>query len=177
MKTKFFRSILVLAVLLVAIVPTVLADNGTDSSALREAVTLDGVRAHQAALQTVANNNGGTRVAGTLGHDQSAEYVFDLLDAAGYNVSYQPFTFPFFQELTPAELEQTAPGALTYTYGVDFLTMDYSGSGDVTAAVQAVDLLLPPTGGSTSGCEGDFTEVGSGTILPDRKSTRLNSSH
>ena len=170
MKTKLFRSFLVLAVLLVAIVPTVLADNGTDSSALREAVTLDGVRAHQAALQTVANNNGGTRVAGTAGHDLSAAYVRDQMLAAGYNVSYQPFTFPFFQELTPATLAQTAPGSVSYTYLVDFFTMDYSGSADVTAAVQAVDLLLPPTGGSTSGCDGEFTEVGAGgfgNIVPD----------
>jgi len=48
--------------------------------------------------------------------------------------------------------------------------MDYSGSADVTAAVQAVDLLLPPTGGSTSGCDGDYTEVGAGgfgNIVPD----------
>ncbi len=33
--------------------------------------------------------------------------------------------------------------------------MDYSGSGDVTASLQAVDLDLPPTGASTSGCESD----------------------
>jgi Zn-dependent M28 family amino/carboxypeptidase len=48
--------------------------------------------------------------------------------------------------------------------------MSYSGSGDVTAGVQAVDLLLPPTGGSTSGCDGAFAEVGAGgfgNIVPD----------
>jgi Zn-dependent M28 family amino/carboxypeptidase len=170
MRTKIFRTLLVLTVLLVTIVPTALADNGTDSTALRNAVTLGGVRAHQQEFQDIADANGDTRVAGTAGHDLSAEYVFNLLDGAGYNVSYQPFDFAFFEELTPSQLEQTAPGAEVYTYLDDFFTMDYSGSGDVTATVQAVDLLLPPTGGSTSGCDGDFAEVGAGgfgNTVPD----------
>ncbi len=156
------RVALVSTLLMLIVVPLASADNGTDSSALRAAVTVEGIRAHQQAFQVIANNNGGVRVAGTAGHDDSATYVHDLLVGAGYIVSYQPFNFDFFQELTPAILEQTAPGSVSYTYSVDFLTMDYSGSGNVTAAVQAVDLLLPPTGGSTSGCDGAFTEVGAG---------------
>jgi Zn-dependent M28 family amino/carboxypeptidase len=153
-------------------VPLVSADNGTDSTALRDAVTVAGVRTHQQAFQDIANANGGTRVAGAAGHDASAEYVFDLLDAAGYSVSYQEFPFDFFQELTPATLEQTAPGAVSYTYGVDFFTMDYSGSGNVTAGVQAVDLLLPPVGGSTSGCEAsDFSGFVNGRIALIQRGT------
>jgi len=43
--------------------------------------------------------------------------------------------------------------------------MNFSGSGDVTASVQAVDLNIPPTGGSTSGCEAaDFTGFTAGNI-------------
>src|SRR5512145_1351998 len=38
---------------------------------LLECVTLDGVRRHQAELQAIADANGGTRVSGTLGYDQS----------------------------------------------------------------------------------------------------------
>ncbi len=155
-------SVVGLIVMLIGI-PLASADNGTDSSALRAAVTVAGIRAHQQEFQDIATANGSTRVAGAAGHDQSAEYVFDLLDAAGYNVSYQPFTFPFFQELTPAILEQTAPGTVSYGYGVDFFTMDYSGSADVTASVTAVDLVLAlPRAPVTSGCDGDYTEVGAG---------------
>jgi hypothetical protein len=40
----------------------------TDSSALREAVTLAGVRAHQAEFQAFANQSDGTREASTLGY-------------------------------------------------------------------------------------------------------------
>ena len=39
----------------------------TDSSALREAVTLEAIRAHQSALADIAAANGGTRDAGTPG--------------------------------------------------------------------------------------------------------------
>jgi Zn-dependent M28 family amino/carboxypeptidase len=172
MKTKLFRSFIVLAILLVAIVPTAFADNGTDSSALRAAVTLAGVRSHQAAFQAIANANGGVRTAGTAGYDASAAYVYSQLAAAGYNVSYQNFNYDFFQELSPSVLEQTSPNAVTYTYDTDYLTMDYSGSGDVTAAVQAVDLLLPPTGGSTSGCEAaDFAGFTPGMIALIQRGT------
>ena len=45
------------------------------STGLRKAVTLAGVREHQAALQGIADLNGGTRVSGTAGFNASADYV------------------------------------------------------------------------------------------------------
>jgi len=114
-KTLVIQIAVVALVATLVAVPLVSADNGTDSTALRDAVTFAGVRAHQQAFQGFADANGGTRVAGTAGYDASAAYVHDSLEQAGYNVSYQQFDFDFFQELTPAELEQTAPGAVTYT--------------------------------------------------------------
>jgi Zn-dependent M28 family amino/carboxypeptidase len=77
---------------------------------------------------------------------------------------------PFFQELSPAELEQTAPVPTVYPYfdGAGFATMDYSGSGDVTAIAEGVDLVLPPgadANTSTSGCESaDFAGFTAGNI-------------
>jgi hypothetical protein len=51
---------------------------------LLECVSLDGVREHQAAFQKIADNSSdpvypGTRAAGTVGYDESVEYVADLL--------------------------------------------------------------------------------------------------
>jgi len=156
----------------IIVASTALAAVQVNTAPLRSAVTLTGVRAHQAALQTIADTNGGTRVAGSSGHDQSAAYVGGLLDAAGYEVTYQSFEFAFFEEVTPATLEQTAPGSVTYVPDLDFITMDYSGSGDVTAGVQAVDLNLPSTGGSTSGCEAsDFTGFTAGGIALIQRGT------
>ena len=58
-------------------------------------VTLEGVRAHQAALQAIATANGGTRAAGTPGYTESVEYVSGLLEDAGYEVTLSPFQFIF----------------------------------------------------------------------------------
>ena len=63
------------------------ADNGTDTSALRNAVTVNGILAHENAFQSIANANGGTRAAGTPGYEASGRYVEGLLRAAGYSVT------------------------------------------------------------------------------------------
>jgi Zn-dependent M28 family amino/carboxypeptidase len=57
---------------------------------------------------------------------------------------------------------------------VDFRTMTYSGSGNVTAPVQGVDLVLPPSPkpSSTSGCEAsDFAGFTSGNIALIQRGT------
>ncbi|HWC69245.1 MAG TPA: M28 family peptidase [Acidimicrobiales bacterium] len=126
--------------------------NNNTIAKLLECVTLEGVRAHQAAFQAIAANNDdefypGTRAAGTEGYDESVEYVAGLLEAAGYTVTLEEVEFQF---VFPALLQQLTPPSPPYETG----TFTNSGSGDVTANVVGVDLLLPSTGGSTSGCEG-----------------------
>ena len=110
---------------------------------LLECVTLDGVREHQSALQAIADDNNGTRVSGTAGYDESADYVVGRLAAAGWKVTTQPFDFQTFISLTPSVLEQVSPapvGPLPHNI------MAYSGSADVTAAVSV------PTG-DFRGCQ------------------------
>jgi aminopeptidase Y len=107
---------------------------------LLECVTLEGVREHQAALQTIANANGGTRVSGLPGFNASKDYAAAVFGAAGYTVTVQPFQFQTFVSLAPSVLEQVPPapaGPIANTI------LTYSGSGDVTAAVTA--LPAPPT--------------------------------
>ncbi len=99
-------------------------------------MTLPDVLRHQQKFQTIADQNGGTRAAGTPGYDASAQYVYRELRKAGYYVEYQPFEFPFFQEFSPAELEQISPDPTTYDLVDDFATMTFSGSGEVTAPTQ-----------------------------------------
>lgn len=139
----------------------------TDTGALRDAVTVDGVFAHQQALQDIADANGGTRASGTPGYTASADYVAGLLEDAGYQVTRQQFDFPYFAETAPAVFENVTTGK-TYSEGDDFATMEYSGSGDATAPVQGVDLVLPPGSSantSTSGCEAsDFAGFTAGNV-------------
>ena len=111
---------------------------------------------HLAALQQIADNNGGSRVSGFPAFNESVDYVEGRLTAAGYDVTVQPFDFPFNADRTPPVFAQTSPSQATYEDGIDFASMTYSGNGDVTAAITAVDLVVPPVGadnGNTSGCE------------------------
>jgi aminopeptidase Y len=109
--------------------------NNNNVAKLTECVTLDGVRAHQAALQAIADANGDTRVSGTPGYDASVDYVAGRLSAAGYDVDIQPFQFQTFIILTPTILEQVSPPPAG---PVANNVLSYSGSGDVTAPVSTV---------------------------------------
>ncbi|MER7212320.1 M28 family peptidase [Streptosporangium sp. NPDC000239] len=132
------------------------------------------VKRHLEAFQRIAAANGGTRAAGTRGYDESADYVAGRLRAAGYRVTEQEFEFPFFRVIGTPKLARVSPGARSYAPQTDFVPMAYSGSGNVTAAVQPVDLVLPPSAapGSTSGCEAaDFAGFVRGNIALVQRGT------
>nr|WP_246742593.1 M20/M25/M40 family metallo-hydrolase [Microvirga splendida] len=130
---------------------------------------------HVQALQDIATANGGNRAAGAPGYDRSAEYVADQLRAAGYNVRFEEFTFPFFEERSPPVLVAAPAEPDSFTPAREALrTLMSSGSGDVTAPVQAVDLGLDaePLPTSTSGCEReDFSGFTRGNIALVRRGT------
>jgi Zn-dependent M28 family amino/carboxypeptidase len=150
------------------------ADQDAKASAkLQNAVTVSGIMRHERELQSIAERNGGTRASGTVGFDRSAAYVADRLRTAGYAVSVQPFSFPYFQETAPTTFTRTAPTPRTYT-AEDFATMEYSGSGDATAQVVPVDVTVPPAAepSSTSGCEAaDFDGFPTGAVALVQRGT------
>ena len=129
------------------------------------------ITAHLQALQDIANTNGGNRAAGTSGYEASAQYIEQKLIAAGYTTVRQPFTYERYATLG-ATLARVSPTPTVYAYGDDFLDMDYSGNGDVTAPVTAVDLNLAGDRASTSGCEaGDFAGFTPGNIALIQRGT------
>ena len=139
--------------------------NNNNSAKLRAAVTLEGVRAHQLALQQIATANGGNRFSGLPGYDKSVAYVVEKLTAAGYDPQVQPFDYLAYGVVGPSVLQQTAPGSITYVEGVDFEPVEQTDPGDVTAPVTAVDLQLGLGNTSTSGCEAaDFAGFPAGNI-------------
>jgi Zn-dependent M28 family amino/carboxypeptidase len=174
-----YRRLIVLAAaalaLLAVTVPTATPAGGADSSALRSAVTVGGIMAHEREFQRIADRNGGTRVASSPGYDESAAYVARKLRKAGYSVSTPSFQFPFFEETGTQEFERLAPSARTYVLGTDFDVMEYSGSGEVTGQiVPTSDVLIPPPSspGSTSGCEAsDFPASTAGNVALIQRGT------
>ena len=159
------RATLVAVLALLTFAPSALAVDEVNTSKFRKDVTVGGIMAHERALQSIANANGGTRASGTPGFDASAAYVSQRLKKAGYKVKQQTFDFHFFQDLAEPALSQVSPAAKDYTTE----TYQYSGSGDVTAPVQPVDVVVPigsnPPSTSTSGCEAsDFDGFTAGNV-------------
>ena len=92
---------LVLAITLGAATAT-RADQPINTSALTTAVTAAGVMEHLEALQQIADDNGGTRAAGTPGYEDSVDYVRETLLAAGYTVTTQPFSYTIGMSTRPS---------------------------------------------------------------------------
>ncbi len=152
-------------VLSLLVPPSASAVDYVNTKKIRNAVTVNGILEHERVLQRIANQNGGTRASGTPGYDASAKYVENRLKKAGYKVTVQEFTFPFFRRLEPGVSAQISPTATDY----ETQTLEYSGSGDVTGAIiPTKDILIPPTPepSSTSGCEAsDFVAAPADTAI------------
>ncbi|WP_434992822.1 M28 family peptidase [Arthrobacter sp. Ld5] len=144
--------------------PTYDSSTNNSSKKLRTAVTVEKVVGHLTALDAIAEANGNTRASGTEGYSASVDYVVGKLTAAGYSPTVQPFTFPFFAELSPAVLEQTTPDDVTYGPD-DVATMTYSGAGTAVGSIEAVDTTGTASATGTSGCEAaDFAGFTAGSI-------------
>ena len=108
--------------------------NANNSPKLRAAVSVDGIREHMAAFQGIADANNANRLAGTPGHDASAQYVFDRLEAAGYDPEFQNFNYTYTGPRTPPIL--SVVGGPSYASGFQFQlpgSLAPADSGDVTA--------------------------------------------
>jgi Zn-dependent M28 family amino/carboxypeptidase len=157
--------------LAVTFAPPAIAATGPNSNALRSAVTAENITDHLEALQEIADANGGNRAADSPGYAASLEYIEEALDAAGYDVERQHFTYDRY-DFTSASLERVLPTPASYAYGEGFLDMTYSGAGDVAADLTAVDINLAGDRASTSGCEaGDFAGFMPGNIALIQRGT------
>jgi Zn-dependent M28 family amino/carboxypeptidase len=130
--------------------------NNNQYGKLRECVTLEGVRAHQAAFQAIADANGGNRAAGTSGYDASVDYVVKKLEAAGWDVEIDLFDFTVAQPV-----QQHTPVVATHATG----GVTGSALGTVNNQVTPIDINLVPPRANTSGCDGAFAEAAVGAPL------------
>ncbi|MGQ1839211.1 M28 family peptidase [Kocuria turfanensis] len=134
--------------------------NNNTTHKITQAVSEQKLTEHLTAFQSIAEANDGNRASGTSGYRASVDYVVERLQAAGYTPEVQEFTFPYFQEVSPATV--SADG--TQLAAEDVAVMTYSGTGTVTAPVQAVDTTGERVG-STSGCEAeDFAGFQAGNV-------------
>ena len=74
-------------------VPASADPNNNNSRKLRQAVTVEGILEHEAALQAIADAAAGNRLSGAPGYDDSADYVAARAAAAGFDVEVQEFEY------------------------------------------------------------------------------------
>ncbi|MFF2148436.1 M20/M25/M40 family metallo-hydrolase [Kitasatospora sp. NPDC058190] len=111
---------------------------------LVEASSAEGAHETLAALQRFADRNGGTRAAGSKGHEESARYIDEQARRAGLNVSEQEFEYTFFQARSE-HLDVVSPQAES----VPVIAMTYSVSGP--EAGLTADLAVASVS-ATTGC-------------------------
>jgi aminopeptidase Y len=159
-RQRLISILVALGLILAIVVPTALAGKPGGSEDIK--ALYDG---EEAFAQIEALVGFGPRVTGTPAEQAAAAYIAAEMESYGLDVEIQEFGIIYFEELSLPVLERVSPNPTVYQVDTDFATMDYSGSGDVTASLQAVDLDMPPTSNSTSGCEAaDFAGFTPGNI-------------
>jgi hypothetical protein len=126
---------------------------------------------HMKAFQAIADANPGldghpSRNSGEQGYWESVQYVKNKMEAAGYNVTIQPYTFTYTSFVGTPTWHQSAPTSRDFTLVTDWNPGTSNGTAD--ADIQpAGGIIIPPTpaSSSTSGCTAaDFSGFTAGHI-------------
>ena len=127
---------------------------------------------HMQAFEKIAVDNPSpadghpSRNSGEPGYLASAMYVAQKMEAAGYNVTLQKYTFTYYAYRSAPTMSQVSPTARAFALGTDWNSGQSTGIAN--ADVQpAGGIIIPPaaTSTSTSGCTAaDFTDFVAGRI-------------
>ena len=140
-------------------------------SKLVECIQTDDLMNHMRAFQAIADANPGldghpSRNSGEPGYWQSVLYVKDKMQAAGYNVTIQPYKFTYTSFVGTPTWSETTPTPRNFELVTEWNPGTSNGTAE--ADVQpAGGIVLPPTpaSSSTSGCTAaDFSTFIGGHI-------------
>jgi Peptidase family M28/PA domain len=147
-------------------------------SKLLPCIQTDDLWQHMQAFQAIADANPGpdahpSRNSGEPGYKASVDYVASLMKAAGYDVTIQPYTFPYYAYKGTPSLTEVSPTSHDYVLGTEW--GPGKSIGIATGAVQPVGgIVLPPTQtpSSASGCSpADFDGFVPGRIALIQRGT------
>jgi len=134
---------------------------------------------HMVKFQAIADANPGpdghaSRNSGEPGYKASVDYVAAAMQAAGYNVTIQTYTFPYFAFTARPTFSQISPTPRTFVLDTDF-TAGPAGGTAIGKTVQAAGgIIIPPTAtpSSASGCTAaDFSGFVSGRVALVQRGT------
>jgi hypothetical protein len=145
---------------------------------LIDCVNKDDLWAHMVKFQQIADANPGadghpSRNSGEPGYKASADYVADVMRAAGYDVTLQEYKFHYRSFVGDPVLREVSPTPHSFGLGTEFNPAQVAGS--LTAKLQpAGGIVVPatPTPSSASGCSAsDFAGFVSGNIALIQRGT------
>jgi Peptidase family M28/PA domain len=140
-------------------------------------ITTDDLWNHMQAFQAIADANPGadghpSRNSGEPGYRASVDYVANLMRKAGYDVSIQPYTFTYSSYVGTPSFSQVSPTPRSFTLISDWNPGDSQGDATAAQIKPAGHTLMPPTGGSASGCDpADFDSSFAGKIALVQRGT------
>src|SRR5689334_23287957 len=145
---------------------------------LVDCVTKQDLWAHMVRFQQIADANPGadghpSRNSGEPGYKASADYVADVMRAAGYDVTLQEYKFHYFSFVGTPVLQEVSPSPHSFVLGTDFNPGPVAGH--ASAKLQpAAGIVMPPTASpsSASGCAAsDFAGFVPGNIALIQRGT------
>lgn len=138
---------------------------------LVECIRKDALWDHLVEFQRIADQNPGpdghpSRNGGEPGYKASVDYVAKRMTEAGYKVTIQTFTDPYFSVEGTPRFSAHAWHKDRFALRRDWYVAYNSGAGRVSAALQPVgEIVVPATSDSTSGCSAsDFTNFVAGHV-------------
>jgi Peptidase family M28/PA domain len=134
---------------------------------------------HMQKFQAIADANPGpdghpSRNSGEPGYKASVDYVANLMQAAGYNVTIQPYTFSYSAYVGTPAWSEVSPTARSFVVGTDWNPGRSNGTATNAEIQPAGGIVLPPTPtpSSASGCTaGDFSGFTAGRIALIQRGT------
>jgi Zn-dependent M28 family amino/carboxypeptidase len=135
---------------------------------------------HMQAFQAIADAHPGpdgmpSRNSGEPGYKASVDYVAEQMQAAGYNVTIQPYTFTYYAYQSQPTLSEVSPTSQNFALSSDWNPGQSTGT--ATAALQpAGGIIIPATAtpSSSSGCSmADFSGFVAGRIALIQRGTCL----
>ena len=159
--------------------PTACANRVNDTPRkLVDCVNKDDLWAHMVKFQQIADANPGadghpSRNSGEPGYKASADYVADVMRAAGYDVTLQEYKFDYFSFVGTPVMREDSPTPHSFGLGTDFNPGPVAGS--TSAKLQPADgIVVPatPAPSSASGCAAsDFVGFVPGNIALIQRGT------
>jgi hypothetical protein len=134
---------------------------------------------HMKQFQAIANANIGpdghpSRNSGEPGYKASVDYVANVMRAAGYDVTIQPYTFNYSAFVGTPSWSEASPTPRSFVPGTDWNPGTSNGTATNAQVQAAGGIIIPatPSPSSASGCTpGDFNGFVAGRIALVQRGT------